>query len=63
MCILWKRKNVKPDHLLLKIQLHLAAQGMGMVETRQTTSGLLGKVADIQVCGSSVLQCRELTGG
>lgn len=32
---------------------------MVQVETQQTISGLQGKVADIQVCGSSVLQCRE----
>ena len=35
---------------------------MAQVKTRQTTSGLQGKVADIQVCGSSVLQCREPVG-
>ena len=35
---------------------------MVRVETQQTTSDLQGKVADIQVCGSSVLQCREPMG-
>jgi len=35
---------------------------MAQVEIRRTTSGSQGKVADIQVCGGSVLQCRKPIG-